>query len=46
MNAFNEEIAKIFMVAPISFNYYVSSYSGEIVRLIAYDYMSKIYISG
>ena len=46
MNAFNEEIAKIFKVAPISFDYYVSSYSREIVRLIGYDYMSKIYIPG
>ncbi|WP_298510311.1 hypothetical protein [uncultured Kordia sp.] len=46
MNVFNEEIAKIFKVAPISFDYFVSSYSREIVRLLGYDYMAKIYIPG
>lgn len=46
MNAFNEKIATIFNVSPISFDYFVSSYSREIVRLIGYDYMSKIYIPG
>jgi hypothetical protein len=46
MNAFNEEIAKIFNVAPISFDYFVSSYSREIVRLLGFEYMSKIYIPG
>lgn len=44
MNAFNEEIAKIFKVTPISFDYFVSSYSREIVRLWGYEYMAKIYI--
>jgi hypothetical protein len=46
MNAFNEEIAKMFKVAPISFDYFLSSYSREIVRLLGYEYMSKIYIPG
>lgn len=46
MNDFNEEIAKMFKVAPISFDYFLSSYSREIVRLLGYDYMSKIYIPG
>jgi hypothetical protein len=46
MNDFNEEIAGIFNVSPMSFDYFVSSYSREIVCLLGYDYMSKIYIPG
>lgn len=46
MNAFNEEIAKIFKTSPITFDYFLSSYSREIVRLLGFEYMSKIYIPG
>ncbi|WP_046756200.1 hypothetical protein [Kordia jejudonensis] len=46
MNAFNVEIAKTFNTSPIPFDYFVSSYSREIVRLLGYDYMAKIYIPG
>ncbi|MEM6719455.1 MAG: hypothetical protein AAF611_09085 [Bacteroidota bacterium] len=46
MNAFNEKMAAIFKVEPISFDYFLSSYSREIVRLIGYDYMNRIYIPG
>ncbi|WP_114901160.1 hypothetical protein [Kordia sp. SMS9] len=46
MNVFNEEIAKKLRTSPISFDYFVSSYSREIVRLLGYEYMSKIYIPG
>ncbi|WP_298426769.1 hypothetical protein [uncultured Kordia sp.] len=46
MNVFNEEISKMFTTSPIPFDYFLSSYSREIVRLLGYDYMSKIYIPG
>ncbi|MFD2566894.1 hypothetical protein [Pseudotenacibaculum haliotis] len=46
MNAFNEKMAKTFKTNPISFDYFVSNYSREIVRLWGYDYMAKIYIPG
>ncbi len=46
MNNFNVELAAIFKTKPISFDYFVSNYSREIVRLWGYDYMPKIYIPG
>lgn len=46
MNAFNEEMAVLFNIPAISFDYFVSNYSREIVRLWGYDYMPKIYIPG
>ncbi len=46
MNVFNEEISKMFTPSPIPFDYFLSSYSREIVHLLGYDYMSKIYIPG
>ncbi|MEM6686947.1 MAG: hypothetical protein AAF617_14290 [Bacteroidota bacterium] len=44
MNAFNEKMARIFKTQPISFDYFVSTYSREIVRLLGFEYMGKIYI--
>ena len=46
MNAFNEKMAKLFNIPAISFDYFVSNYSREIVKLWGYDYMPKIYIPG
>ena len=46
MNAFNEKMAKLFNIPIISFDYFVSNYSREIVKLWGYDYMPKIYIPG
>lgn len=46
MSLFNEEMAELFDIPSISFDYFVSNYSREIVRLWGYDYMPKIYIPG
>lgn len=46
MNAFNQKMAKLFDIPALSFDYFVSNYSREIVRLWGYDYMAKIYIPG
>ena len=44
MNVFNEKMAKLFNIPTISFDYFVSNYSREIVKLWGYDYMPQIYI--
>ncbi len=46
MNTFNLKMAKLFNIPPLSFDYFVSNYSREIVQLWGYDYMPKIYIPG
>ncbi len=46
MSAFNEKMAQLFDIPAISFDYFVSNYSREIVRLWGYEYMAKIYIPG
>ncbi|PKG42715.1 hypothetical protein [Psychroflexus sp. MES1-P1E] len=38
MNAFNVKMAKLFNIPAISFDYFVSNYSREIVKLWGYDY--------
>jgi hypothetical protein len=44
MSAFNLEMARKFKVKPIQFEYFVTNYARQIVRLWGHDYMPKMYI--
>ena len=44
MSAFNQDIAKKFDMEPMKFEYFVTNYARQIVRLWGHDYMPKMYI--
>ena len=44
MSKFNQEMAKKFDMEPLKFEYFVTNYARQIVRLWGHDYMPKMYI--
>jgi hypothetical protein len=44
MNQFNKDIAKKLGMEPLQFDYFVTNYARQIVRLWGHDYMPKMYI--
>ena len=44
MRQFNEEIARQFGMEPLKFQYFVTNYARQVVRLWGHDYMPKMYI--
>lgn len=44
MRKFNQEMAEKFEMEPLQFEYFVTNYARQIVRLWGHDYMPKMYI--
>lgn len=43
MNAFNQEMAEVFEVEPLEFDYFVASNARDIARTWGYEYMNRMY---